>query len=145
MLDLKFQGFLGGRGDNDFYIILTLLVDPKKPAVTSRLCVISEIKVSARLPALNRMPASALTELKAARLKPPPAGSWLWLAASVSAGSCSRWAPPASRRHLQDRWPAGGGGQRRAVTPGNLSNESVEAVGELATGLVARLVLHHGS
>lgn len=42
-------------------------------------------------------------------------------------------------RCLQDRWLAGGGGQCRPVTLGNLSNESVEAVGELATGLVARL------
>eukprot|EP00064_Thunnus_orientalis_P022261 superscaffoldBa00007352_g22451 len=30
------------------------------------------------------------------------------------------------------------GGQRGAMTPGNLSNESVETAGELATGLVAR-------
>lgn len=37
------------------------------------------------------------------------------------------------------------GGQRWAMTPGNLSNERVEAAGELATGLVARLVLHHGN
>lgn len=42
-------------------------------------------------------------------------------------------------------WRGGEVGQCWAVTPGNLSNESVEAAGEVATGLVARLVLHHGN
>ena len=55
-------------------------------------------------------PASAPSELKEAQLKPPPAVSWLRLATSVGAGSCSRWAVPASRRRLQDRWQAGRGG-----------------------------------
>lgn len=120
---------------------------PQNKEVAGSCEIIWEIKVTARLSALNRMrlPASAPSKLKAARLKPPPAGSWLRLTASVSAGSCSRWALPASSRRLQDRWPAGRGVQRGAVTPGNLSNESVEAAGELATGLVARLALHHGN
>lgn len=73
--------------------------------------IISEIKVITRLSALNslRSPASVPSDLKVARLKPPPTRSWLRLAASVSAGSCSRWALPALRRRLQDRWSASGG------------------------------------
>lgn len=72
-------------------------------------------------------------ELKASLLKPPPTVSWLRLAASASAGSCSWWAAPGPERRLPDRWRASGGrevGQHGAVTPGNLSNESTGAAGE---------------
>lgn len=81
------------------------------------------------------------SELKPARLNPPPAGSWLRSAASVSGGSWSRWAPPTLRRRPQDRWPVGGGAEddrRRAVTLGIPPKESVNTAGELATGVVAR-------
>ncbi|KAK5613570.1 hypothetical protein CRENBAI_019465 [Crenichthys baileyi] len=107
--------------------------------------IISEIKVTARLSVLNGKlpPASVSSKLKAALLKPPPAVSWLRLVTSVSAGSCSRWAAPALHRQLQDRWWVGRGGgligQPWAMTPGNLSNETVEAAGEVATSTVARL------
>lgn len=54
-------------------------------------------------------------------------------------GSACTEAPPPGQMAVQR------GGQRRAVTPGNLPNESVKAAGELATGLVARPALHPGN